>query len=284
MKKLLLLAILFISVVVTGCGDKFAKDKEEILKAEKAALAMEVPAIAMPDYSKGFKKQDYEIYRTNFKKLLEVEDKIVAETRKSDAKIAELLKKAENDSEKKSLQEFQEKLRKDRIEFVRKVSKDRLSGDTFVVGVGSSWQEVEMVYGKPQNEGKESKGFKDYKYDGIAFRDWIGGGAYPANHPRLVNWKSTKVQSVVVTGNNITSDAGVKIGMTRDEVLKTLKEKYVKKEARQKEELYLSKGYAPYSKDYFDVILMYSMKDTLPYNIFPSYKEGKLVSYGISPH
>ena len=46
MKKLLLLAILFISVVVTGCGDKFAKDKEEILKAEKAALAMEVPAIA----------------------------------------------------------------------------------------------------------------------------------------------------------------------------------------------------------------------------------------------
>ena len=142
MKKFLLLAILFISVVVAGCGDKFAKDKEEILKAEKAALAMEVPAIAMPDYSKGFKKQDYEIYRTNFKKLLEVEDKIVAETRKSDAKIAELLKKAENDSEKKSLQEFQEKLRKDRIEFVRKVSKDRLSGDTFVVGVGSSWQEV----------------------------------------------------------------------------------------------------------------------------------------------
>ena len=105
MKKLLLLAILFISVVVAGCGDKFAKDKEEILKAEKAALAMEVPAIAMPDYSNGFKKQDYEIYRTNFKKLLEVEDKIVAETRKSDAKIAELLKKAENDSEKKSLQE-----------------------------------------------------------------------------------------------------------------------------------------------------------------------------------
>ena len=34
----MLLAILFISVVVTGCGDKFAKDKEEILKAEKAAL------------------------------------------------------------------------------------------------------------------------------------------------------------------------------------------------------------------------------------------------------
>ena len=43
MKKLLLLAILFISVVVAGCGDKFAKDKEEILKAEKAALGLFAP-------------------------------------------------------------------------------------------------------------------------------------------------------------------------------------------------------------------------------------------------
>ena len=231
MKKLLLALLCMMCVIVSGCGDKFAKEKEAMEKAEKAALAIEVPVVVRPEYSKNPKtaKEEYEKYKADLKKFLEVEDKIVAETRKSDAQIDELLKKAENDSEKKNLNEFKEKLRKGRIDFVKKVSKGRLRGDTFIVGVGSTWQEVELVYGTPKGNGKEDKGFREYAYDGIVFDDWIGGGAYPPNHPRLLNWRSTRVQAVRVTGKDVISDAGVRIGMTKDEVHKALKAKYVRK-------------------------------------------------------
>ena len=286
MKKLLLVLLCMMTVVVSGCGDKFAKEKEVMEKAEKAALAVEVPVVVLPDYSKKPKptKEDFEKYRADLKKFIEVEDKIVAETRKSDAQIDELLKKAENDSEKKSLNEFKEKLHKNRIEFVKKVSKGRLCGDTFIVGVGSTWQEVEMVYGKPKGNSKEGKGFREYAYDGIVFEDWIGGGAYPPNHPKLLNWRSTHVQAVFVTGKDFISDAGVKMGMSRDEAFKILRAKYVKKADYQKEELLPGKGFIPNTKDYFDIIIGYSMQDTKPYNIFPSYKDGKLVKYTIAPH
>ena len=40
MKKLLVLAVLLIAVIASGCGDKFAKEKEAITKAEQAAMAM----------------------------------------------------------------------------------------------------------------------------------------------------------------------------------------------------------------------------------------------------
>ena len=192
MKKLLLVMLCLTALVMSGCGDKYAKEKEAMTKAEKTVLSLEVPVVVRPDYTKTQKptKQDYEKYWADFQKLLDVEDKIVAETRKSDEQIAELLKKAESDSDKKSLKEFKEKLHQDRIAFVKKVSKGRLCGDTFIVGVGSTWQEVELVYGKPKDDGKERRGSKEYAYDGITFEDWIGGGAYPPNHPKLLNWKS----------------------------------------------------------------------------------------------
>ena len=37
MKKLLVFAVLLIAVIASGCGDKFAKEKEAITKAEQAA-------------------------------------------------------------------------------------------------------------------------------------------------------------------------------------------------------------------------------------------------------
>ena len=283
MKKLLLALLCMMCVVVSGCGDKFAKEKEAMEKAEKAALAVEVPIVVRPEYSKTSKptKEDYEKYKADFKKFLEVEDKIVAEARKSDAQIDELLKKAENDSEKKNLNEFKEKLRKARIDFVKKVSKGRLRGDTFIVGVGSTWQEVELVYGTPKGNGKEDKGFREYAYDGIVFDDWIGGGAYPPNHPRLLNWRSTRVQAVRVTGKDVISDAGVRIGMTKDEVHKALKAKYVRKSEYPKGDPFDSRGQ---KLDTFEVIIGYSMQDTLPMNLFCTFKDGKLTNYSIAPH
>ncbi len=286
MKKLLLLLLCLMTVVASGCGDKFSKEKEAMEKAEKAALAVEVPVVVKPEYSKYPKtfQEEFKKYMDNLKRLIDVEEKVVAETRKSDAQIDELLKKAENDSEKKSLQEFRDKLHKERLVFVKKVSKGRLYGDTFIVGVGSTWQEVEMVYGRPKGNSREHGGFREYIYDGIVFRDWIDGGAYMPNDPRLINWRSTEVQAVNVKGKGFTSDAGVKMGMSRDEVLKVLRAKYVKKSQNQKQELDLSKGEAPNSTDYFDTVTWYSMQDTAPYHIYLGYKNGKLANYAVAPH
>ena len=188
-KKILLLLLCVTTLLMSGCGDKFAKEKEAIAKAEKAAMAMQLPVVERPDFSKLPKPTPQERqniwkkYSEDLSKFVAAEEKILAEMQKSDVQIAEMEKKAESDSDKKGLQEFKDKVRKDRIEFVKKISKGRLEGDTFIVGVGSTWQEVEMVYGKPVNVQKPNRGFREYKYDGIEFEDHIGGGAYPPGYP-----------------------------------------------------------------------------------------------------
>ena len=125
-------------------------------------------------------------------------------------------------------------------------------------------------------------GSKAYEYDGIVFEDHIGGGVPPKEV--IMKWKSKGVQSVFLTGRNITSDAGVKIGMPRDEVIKVLKSKYVKKFDRQKDELFTGSGFDPATKNISDVIVAFSMQETLPYNMFIDYKDGKLSRYIIAPH
>lgn len=147
-----------------------------------------------------------------------------------------------------------------------------------IIGFGSTWQEVEMAYGKPLKTGKDGTGFKEYFYDGIIFRDWIGKGAPP---PEIIKkWISAEVQAVVVTGN-ITSDAGAKIGMTKDELHKTLKSKYARKSKYPKDDLFESRGQ---SIDIFEVIIGFSMQETLPHNLFCTFKDDKLIQYSVSPH
>ena len=144
MKKLLVFAVLLIAVIASGCGDKFAKEKEAITKAEQAAMAMKLPEVIVPYSLEKPSREDWDKYQNNFKVLIETETKILAEMKKSDAKIAEMEKTA-SESEKKDLKAFKDKIQQARIEFVKKVSKGRLFGDTFIVGVGSTWQEIEMV-------------------------------------------------------------------------------------------------------------------------------------------
>ena len=220
MKKLLVLAVLLISVLASGCGDKFAKEKEAITKAEQAAMAMKLPEIIVPNSIEKPTREDWEKYQTNFKILIETETKILAEMQKSDAKIAEMEKTA-SESEKKDLKAFKDKIRQARVDFVKKVSKGRLRGDTFIVGVGSTWQEIEMVYGQP----KTNKSDYNYDYDGLLFTDWYSKGVPPKGY----KFVSYSPQAVMVTSDKYVSDAGVKIGMTKDEVFKTLRSKYVKK-------------------------------------------------------
>ena len=267
MKKLLILAILLISVIASGCGDKFAKEKEAITKAEQAAMAMKLPEVVVPRSIEKPTREDWEKYQKNFKELIETETKMLAEMKKSDAKIAEMEKTA-SESEKKDLKAFKDKIQKARIEFVRKVSKGRLSGDTFVVGVGSTWQEIEMVYGTP----KSKKSDYDYDYGGLTFSDWYSKGVPPKGY----KFVSDGPQALTVTSDKYVSDAGVKIGMTKDEFYKTLRSKYVKKNKYIKEDTMRTE------KDF--IVYSFAMQDTMPYNLFPEFKDGKLVRYSVSPH
>lgn len=116
---------------------------------------MQLPVVIKPDNWKQPRptKQEGERYQAGLNKLITAEKKILAEMQKSDAQISQMLRKASDESEKKDVLAFRDKVRQDRINFVKKISQGRLSGDTFIVGVGSTWEEVEMVYGKPVSTG-----------------------------------------------------------------------------------------------------------------------------------
>lgn len=272
MKKLLVLAVLLITVIASGCGDKFAKEKEAVTKAEQAAMAMKLPDITEPDYSKKPSKEDWDKYQNNFKEFLETETKMLAEMKKTDAKITEMEKTA-SESEKKDLKAFKEKIQQARIDFVRKVSKGRLSGDTFIVGVGSTWQEVEMVYGQP----KTKKSDYNYEYEGLTFLDWYSKGVPPKGYKFVSNGPRT----IYLTSDKYVSDAGIKIGMTKNEFYKTLRSKYVKKSKYIKED-HLKISNNENNDD--NVVLSFAMQETLPYNLFITFKDGKLVNYTVAPY
>lgn len=282
MKKLLVVLLCMAALFMAGCGDKFAKEKEAITKAEKAAMAMQLPVLVKPDEWKQPRptKEEKAQYQAGLDKLIEAEKRILAEMQKSDAQISALLAKASDESEKKDLLAFQHKVRQERINFVKKISQSRLCGDTFIVGVGSTWQEVEMVYGKPVSKGKKLPGSKEYKYEGLKFEDHIGGGV-PAL-AILKKWVSRTVQSVFLTDKGITSDAGIKIGMTRDEVNKVLKSKYINKTGNPARNELKIDGFN--KKDELDSISRFAMKDTGPYNMFLEYKNGILVRYMVAPN
>jgi hypothetical protein len=282
MKKLLVVLLCMATLFMSGCGDKFAKEKEAITKAEKAAMAVQLPVLVKPDEWKqpSPTKKEKAQYQAGLDKLIAAEKRMLAEMKKSDSQIAALLAKAADESEKKDLLAFKDKVHQERINFVKKISQSRLCGDTFIVGVGSTWQEVEMVYGNPVSKGKKLLGSKEYKYEGLKFEDHIGGGVPPLNV--LKKWKSRTVQSVFLTDGNITSDAGIMIGMTRDQVNKLLKSKYVNKTNKpERNELKIDR----FNKnDESDSISRFAMKDTGPYNMFLDYKNGKLVRYMIAPN
>ena len=280
MKKVLLLILCLTALFMSGCGDKFAKEKEAVSKAEKAAMSMQLPVLVKPDDWKQPRpgKQEYVQFQADLKKLVETEKKMLLEMQKSDAQISQMLKKASDESEKKDVLAFRNKVRQDRINFVKKISKGRLCGDTFIVGVGSTWQEVEMVYGKPVNTGKGFIGSKEYNYKGLRFEDHIGGGVPPLEVRK--KWVSWTVQSVAVTNRGITSDAGIRIGMTRDEVHKILRSKYVNKTNNPARNVLKIDRFD--KNDEFDSISRFAMQDTEPYNMFLKFKNGILIQYFVA--
>ena len=282
MKKFLLLLLCVTILFMSGCGDKFAKEKEAISNAEKTAMSMQLPVLVKPDDWKQPRppRQEYMQYQAGLDKLIAAEKKILAEMRKSDAQITALLNKAGNESEKKDLLGFRDKIHQDRINFVTKISRNRLSGDPFIVGVGSTWEEVEMVYGKPLGAGKPFIGAKEYDYKGLSFKDWIGGGVPPLEVRK--KWVSRTVLYASATDKKIVSDAGIRVGMTRDEVYKILKPKYVNKTYNAKRNV--MQVDRSKKEDGTDIVVQFAMKETGPNLMFLEFKKGRLVRYTAGPN
>ena len=137
-----------------------------------------------------------------------------------------------------------------------------------------------MVYGKPVSTGKQFIGSKEYDYNGIKFEDWIGGGVPPLEVRK--KWVSRTVGCVTVTDNSITSDAGVRLGMTYDEVYSILKAKYVNKTYNAKRD---TMRFDKYGKgDDINVTVQFAMKETWTYLMFLDFKNGKLVRYAVAPN
>ena len=158
---------------------------------------------------------------------------------------------------------------------VKKISKGKLHGDTFIIGVGSSWQEVEMVYGTPISK----KGECTYEYDGMILSDWYLKGVPPKGYKYI----SRGPQAVLIKNEKYVSDAGVKIGMSRDEVYKALKSKYVKKNMLlKKDDLMIYPGKGNNANN--DTVIQFAMQDTKTYNLFLTFENGKLSQYVVAPH
>lgn len=281
LKKIIFVFMCIASIVLSGCGDRFAKEKEEILKIEKVAMSMDVPILENPfvnyhpsGYSPEFNKKLDEYYK-GMKKLKEVETKVLEKMRESDTKITEMERKAD-DSEKKDLKAFKDKVRAARIEFVKKISKRRLNADPVIVGIGSTWQEVEMVYGKPNPKSSDN----DWYYDGLYLWSFVGRGAPKDAH----KFKSDGPMVLELSGDKFKANSGIKIGMPREEVRRILKEKFVPKdEYTTKKGFMLSEGSD--SRGEIDHITWYAMEDTAPELItLCIYKDGKLVKYGQYPN
>lgn len=104
-------------------GGDVISQLEEILKNEQAAMSVPIPDLRkpMPDYNKKIypTRQEYQRYSDNFNSLIEIEEHILAETRNSDAKLAELEFTAGN-SKKKELNDYKQKILQNRIAFVKK--------------------------------------------------------------------------------------------------------------------------------------------------------------------
>jgi hypothetical protein len=94
-------------------GGDVISQLEEILKNEQAAMYVPIPDLRkpMPDYNKKIypTRQEYQRYSDNFNSLIEIEEHILAETRNSDAKLAELEFTAGN-SKKKELNDYKQKI------------------------------------------------------------------------------------------------------------------------------------------------------------------------------
>lgn len=178
-------------------GTDYIHAAENIKKSEAALLQPQIP-VDLPT-------------------LIALEKKILAGIEDNDIRLEELRRLAKKDNiSDDEVASFISSIKKARIDWVRRASAGRLLYVTDTVqgvGEGSTWEEIQIVFGKPKVVDRHPGGI-EYKYDGLVFCAWMGGGKNVDPN----TWKSDRAIYFNITGPNYTSDKGIKLGMTNNEI------------------------------------------------------------------
>ena len=185
------------SVVFNTKGTDYILTAESIKKSEDALLQQQIP--------------------DDLTDLINLEKRILTGIEANNIRLEELreLSKKDNISDDE-VASFISNIQKKRVEWVRKASAERMLHATDTVqgvGQGSTWEEIQIVFGKPKAIDKRPGGMV-YDYGGLIFM----AGFYGGKNGDPKTWKPDVAMLFEFTSPNYTSDKGVKIGMTNDAI------------------------------------------------------------------
>ena len=212
-----------LGILLTGCGSKYKTATDEIINSEKKLFEQKVTNVKYFGWIKNESKEAYNTRKEQYKKemaaLKAEEMKILATIESHNAKFDEIkvLAKEEKISEN-DVNLFINSVKQARVDWVKKISFERMQGDTIKgVGSGSTWEEVQIVFGKPV-ESQSDRGMIRYKYDGLEFYDGSGKGAPLPGQ----KWESYGPSIWEMTNPIYVTDGGAQIGMSLRDVSSTL--------------------------------------------------------------
>ena len=271
----LFLMICILGTLLTGCGSKYKAATDEIINSEKKLFEQKVTNVKYFGWIKNESKEAYNARKEQYKKemtaLKAEEMKILATIEGHNAKFDEIkaLAKEEKINEN-DVNSFINSVKQARIDWVKKISFERMQGDTIKgVGSGSTWEEVQIVFGKPI-ESQSDRGMMRYKYDGLEFYDGSSKGAPLPGQ----KWESYGPSIWEMTNPIYVTDGGAQIGMSLRDVSSTLAKNGS-----------FAVNYAANDIMCFEYALHNAQgKSTNKYPVFAFITNYKLSRYAVSPH
>ena len=207
------LAFLFmtLAVLLAGCGEeeKYNKEKAEILEELKQVQLIRIPKGLEGD---ALDAAIDELAPRHKAALEQIDDKLKALGEKyvqADVKF------------KTETEEIRKTLKQDHIEWMKAAVAPKIKGDPVMgVGIGCRWEEIGEILGEPI-EKKNTDALTEFKYSGLVFNEIRDRGE---NYGKPLP-PSYGPDAYYMTGTGYTTASGIKIGMTKAELLECYKGK-----------------------------------------------------------
>lgn len=203
--------LLLLCLLASGCGE------EEKFNKEKTAVMDELHRTQLIKVPEGLQGEALDAAITETAKkhkeaLTQVDDKLLAlgeKYVKADARF------------KKETEEIRKTLKQIRTDWMKAAVAPKIKGDPVMgVGIGCRWEEIEEILGEPM-EKKQTPGLKEFKYSGLVFNEIRDHGETDGK-PLPPSYGP---DAYYMTGTGYTTGCGIRIGMTKEEVLECYKEK-----------------------------------------------------------